>query len=116
ITELAPRTTHLQWELFLYGGPRSVPGLVPALARLRRSTPALVTTMHQVLDPATIDRGATTLHRIGAPATVARLGLATVQRSIAAASDATIVHERGFAGLVPGATMIPHGVEEALTV
>jgi glycosyltransferase involved in cell wall biosynthesis len=111
VAELCPRVTHVQWELFLYGGPRSVPGLLPALAMLRRAGTGLVTTMHQVLDPRTIDRSATALHRIGAPAPIARLGLASVQRSIAAACDATIVHERAFTNIVPGSTMIPHGVE-----
>ena len=113
VAELGPRVTHLQWELFLYGGPRSIPGLLPALAMLRRAGTALVTTMHQVLDPRTIDRSATALHRIAAPAPIARVGLASVQRSIAAASDVTVVHERAFTNIVPGATMIPHGVELA---
>jgi glycosyltransferase involved in cell wall biosynthesis len=111
VADLGPRVTHLQWELFLYGGPRSVPGLLPALATLRRAGTGLVTTMHQVLDPRTIDRSATALHRIGAPAPIARIGLASVQRSIAAACDVTIVHERAFTSIVPGSTMIPHGVE-----
>lgn len=116
VATLGARVTHLQWELFLYGGPRSLPGLVPALTTLRRTDSALVSTMHQVLDPRTIDRTATKLHRIDAPAPVARLGLASVQRSLGAACDATIVHERAFTGLIPGATMIPHGVEPARTV
>ena len=116
IAELSPALTHLQWELFLYGGPRSLPGLLPALATLRRADTGLVATMHQVLDPRTIDRSATALHRIGAPASVARIGLASVQRSIVAACDATIVHERAFTSLVPGSTMIPHGVEVARTM
>ena len=102
---------HLQWELFLYGGPRSLPGLVPALTILRRSDAAVVITLHQVLDPRAIDRAATELHRIDAPAPVARIGFASVQRTIAAMSDRTIVHERAFTGIVSGSTMIPHGVE-----
>jgi glycosyltransferase involved in cell wall biosynthesis len=113
VAGLGPAVTHLQWELFLYGGPRSLPGLLPGLAGLRRAGTGLVATMHQVLDPRTIDRGTTALHRIGAPAPLARIGVASVQRSIAAACDTTIVHERAFTGLVPGSTMIPHGVELA---
>jgi glycosyltransferase involved in cell wall biosynthesis len=105
------RTVHLQWELFLYGGPRSLPGLVPALTALRRSDAAVVTTMHQVLDPRSIDRAATELHRIDAPAPVARAGFASVQRSIATISHRTVVHERAFTEIVGGSTMIPHGVE-----
>jgi glycosyltransferase involved in cell wall biosynthesis len=108
---LGARIVHLQWELFLYGGPRSLPGLVPALRTLRRSDAAIVTTMHQVLDPRAIDRAATELHRIDAPAPVARVGFASVQRSIAAISDRVVVHERAFTDIVSGSTMIPHGVE-----
>lgn len=109
---LRPRVTHLQWELFLYGGPRSLAGLPQTLRGLRRADGAFLATAHQVLDPRTIDRGATALHRIGAPAPVARLAFSAIQRSLAAACDATIVHEREFTGVIPGATMIPHGVEE----
>jgi glycosyltransferase involved in cell wall biosynthesis len=102
---------HLQWELFLYGGPMALAGLAPALVELRRSGTPLVTTMHQVLDPATIDRRTTALHRVGLPAPLARVGIGSVQRAIAAASDATVVHEHPFRRLVAGSTMIPHGVE-----
>jgi glycosyltransferase involved in cell wall biosynthesis len=102
---------HLQWELFLYGGPMALPGLAPALVELRRSGRPLVTTMHQVLDPASIDRRTTALHRVGVPASLARLGIGSVQRAIAAASNVTVVHEEPFRKLVAGSTMIPHGVE-----
>lgn len=111
--EVGAGVTHLQWEVFLYGGLRSLSGLVPGLTALRRSADGLVTTMHQVLDPRTIDRSTTALHRIDAPAPLARAGIASVQRSVALASDATIVHERPFTELVPGSVMVPHGVEVA---
>ena len=64
---------HLQWELFLYGGPPSLPGLVPALVSLRKDRAApLVTTMHQVIEPSEIDQAYTRLHRVAAAAVVAR--------------------------------------------
>src|SRR4051794_24845315 len=47
--ERAARVVHLQFELFLYGGPTSLVGLLPALGGAHRTlagTP-LVTTMHQ---------------------------------------------------------------------
>lgn len=109
--ELHPGVVHLQWETFLYGGATALPGLVPSLVELRRAAAPLVTTMHQVLDPASIDRRTTSLHRVGLPAPVARLGIGTVQRAIAAASDATIVHEQAFRRVVPGASVIAHGIE-----
>ena len=60
------RVVHLQFELFLYGGPPSLLGLVPALGRgpLRSRRAPLVTTMHQVVDPADVDRRYTRLHRV----------------------------------------------------
>lgn len=104
---------HLQWELFLYGGPPSLPGLFPALVTFARGrgTRPLVTTMHQVIDPSTIDRDYTRLHRVGVPAVVARRGLATVQSAVGRVSNAVIVHEEPFRQWVPGATVIPHGIE-----
>jgi glycosyltransferase involved in cell wall biosynthesis len=102
---------HLQWEMFLYGGAGALRGLVPSLYGLRQSPSPLVTTMHQVLDPATIDRTTTSLHRVGVPAPLARVGIGTVQRAIAAASDVTVVHEQAFRRVVPGATVINHGIE-----
>lgn len=116
VAEIAPHVTHLQFELFLYGGLRSLSGLLPGLAMLGHAGNGLVTTMHQVLDPRTIDRRATALHRIDAPAPLARAGIASVQRSIGLASDATIVHERSFTSIVPGSIMVPHGVEAARPV
>lgn len=105
---------HLQHELFLYGGPAAVPAAVPALTRLRRHTTPVVT-MHQVVDPSTVDRSFTDLHRVRVPPRVARHALDGVQRSLAALSSACIVHEEAFAGSVPGSVVIPHGVEDRPT-
>lgn len=103
---------HLQWELFLYGGPASLLGLGPAMAANHRRGEALVTTMHQVVDPSTVDRRYTGLHRVAAPAIAARAGIAGVQSIVHRCSDATVVHEEPFRRIVPGATVIPHGIEE----
>jgi glycosyltransferase involved in cell wall biosynthesis len=104
---------HLQWELFLYGGPQSIPGLFPALRSLGRgrgSSP-LVTTLHQVVDPGEVDASYTRHHQVAAPALVARNGLSAVQRAVTWSSAATIVHEESFTGIIPSATVIPHGIE-----
>jgi len=100
---------HVQHELFLYGGPSAVPGIVPALAALRRRN--AVVTMHHVVDPKAVDAGFTATHRVRAPAPVARIGVAAVQRTIAALADTVVVHEPSFARVVPGAEVVPHGVE-----
>jgi glycosyltransferase involved in cell wall biosynthesis len=102
-------TVHLQHELFLYGGPAAVPGVVPALASLagRRA----VVTMHHVVDPGDVDAAFTEVHGVNAPAAVARTGVATLQRTIRAFADAVLVHEPSFASVVPGAAVVPHGVE-----
>lgn len=111
--QLGAPVVHLQWELFLYGGAPSLPGLFPALATLRhgRGAVPLVTTMHQVVDPADVDRGYTRLHRVGAPATVARRGLAAVQSALDRASARVVVHEEPFRTASSDATVIPHGIE-----
>jgi glycosyltransferase involved in cell wall biosynthesis len=100
---------HIQHELFLYGGPAAVPGIVPALAALRRRN--AVVTMHHVVDPKAVDADFTATHRVRAPAPVARAGVAAVQRTIAALADTVVVHEPSFARVVPGAEVVPHGVE-----
>ena len=81
-------------------------------ARRTLGTTPLVTTMHQVVEPSTIDRSYTKLHRVGAPAVVARGGIAGVQAAISRLSAATIVHEAPFRRVIPSATVIPHGIEE----
>lgn len=103
---------HLQHELFLYGGPAALPGLPMALGAARRSAVPTVVTMHQVVDPAAVDDGYVRLHRVAAPALVARAGLAGVQHTIGRLAARTVVHEPAFARHVPGAAVVPHGVEE----
>jgi glycosyltransferase involved in cell wall biosynthesis len=112
--ERAARVVHLQFELFLYGGPTSLVGLMPALGAAHRTLgeAPLVTTMHQVVEPSTIDRRYTRLHRVAAPAVVARNGIAGVQTAISRAGAATIVHEEPFKRILPAATVIPHGIED----
>jgi glycosyltransferase involved in cell wall biosynthesis len=109
---------HLQFELFLYGGAASLFGLPAALGRARWACgdAALVTTLHQVVDPAAVDPDYARLHRVGVPASVASAGIAAVQGAVARASAATIVHEDAFRRIVPTATVIPHGVESATSV
>jgi glycosyltransferase involved in cell wall biosynthesis len=104
---------HLQFELFLYGGPASLIGLPAALGRARWALggSALVTTMHQVVDPATIDRRYTRMHRVAAPAAVARASIAALQHAVARAGH-TVVHEEAFRAVIPTATVIPHGIED----
>jgi glycosyltransferase involved in cell wall biosynthesis len=102
---------HVQHELFLYGGPSSVPGLVPALGALRGSGRGPVVTMHHVVDPAHVDSGFTRLHRVKAPVAVARAGLAGVQRTIRRFARAVVVHEPAFAEVVEDAHVVPHGIE-----
>jgi glycosyltransferase involved in cell wall biosynthesis len=102
-------TVHLQHELFLYGGPAAVPGVVPALAALRGRN--AVVTMHHVVDPSAVDAEFTATHRVRAPAPLARAGVATVQRTIRALADTVVVHEPSFASVMPGAEVVPHGIE-----
>jgi glycosyltransferase involved in cell wall biosynthesis len=106
---------HVQFETFLYGGPTSIPGVAPALAGLRRRRSRPVVTLHQVVDPSTVDQQFTDLHRVRVPPSVARIGLAAVQRSVPALAAATVVHEQPFAEVVPGAVVVPHGVEQVAT-
>lgn len=104
--ELGSPVVHLQHELFLYGGPASVPALAPALRALRRP----IVTMHHVVDPATVDRDFVRLHRVRAPRALARGGVAAVQRTIRRRARAVIVHEPAFARIVPEAAVVPHGI------
>jgi glycosyltransferase involved in cell wall biosynthesis len=101
---------HLQHETFLYGGPASVAGLPAALAALRARRGTVVT-MHHVVDPRDVDAGFVALHRVSAPVPLARAGMAAVRASISRLADAVLVHEPGFAGVVGGSRVVPHGVE-----
>ena len=107
---------HLQHETFLYGGAASIPALVPALRRLRRARRGPVVTMHHVVDPSAVDAEFTRVHRVGAPAVAARVGLGAVQRAIGREADRVLVHEPGFADLVPDASVVPHGVQPVAPV
>jgi glycosyltransferase involved in cell wall biosynthesis len=106
---------HVQHEVFLYGGPASLPALPPALGALRRRGGRCVVTMHHVVEPRSVDAGFTRLHRVRAPAPAARLGLAAVQGAIRRLADAVVVHEPAFARVVPEAVVVPHGVGTAVT-
>jgi polysaccharide pyruvyl transferase WcaK-like protein/glycosyltransferase involved in cell wall biosynthesis len=100
---------HLQHELFLYGGAAAGPALVPALAALRGRRSMV--TMHHVVDPAAVDAEFARTHRVRAPALAARAAVVAVQRAIRAVAGTVIVHEPAFAAVIPGAEVIPHGVE-----
>jgi glycosyltransferase involved in cell wall biosynthesis len=106
------RVVHVQHEAFLYGGLTSVAALAPALAALRHSDQGPVVTMHQVVDPRLVDSEFTRLHRVRLPHPVARAGLSYVQRCIRRFAAATVVHERAFGSHVPGATVVPLGVDD----
>jgi glycosyltransferase involved in cell wall biosynthesis len=102
---------HLQHEMFLYGGPSAAPGIVPALAGIRIRHRGPVVTMHQVVDPATVDRQFTATHRVRAPHLLARSGLAGVQGSVRRLATSTIVHEHAFTTVMPDAVVVPHGID-----
>jgi glycosyltransferase involved in cell wall biosynthesis len=103
---------HLQHEVFLFGGASSVPGLLPALAALRWQGVGPVVTMHQVVDPSSIDRDFTRLHRVGIHPRAARVGLAALQRGVARLASAVVVHDPSFRAVVPEASVVRHGVVE----
>jgi glycosyltransferase involved in cell wall biosynthesis len=107
---------HLQFETFLYGGPSSVPGVAPALASLRSGGKLSVVTLHQVVDPSEVDKEFTSVHRVRVPPPVARLGLSALQRMVRQLSVSTVVHEPSFEALVPGAVVVPLGLDVAETV
>lgn len=107
---------HLQFELFLYGGPAALAGVLPTLAGLRRRGTAAVVTLHQTVDPGTVDRGYTDLHRVPVPPSVARVAIGSLQRAIAGTASAVVVHEEPFADVVGGASVVPHGIEHVPTL
>lgn len=102
---------HLQFELFLYGGPPALVETLVSLERLRRSHASTVVTMHQTVNPATVDRSYTELHRVPVPAPIARLGIDGLQRAVRRLAAATVVHEEPFRDVLGGADVIPHGIE-----
>jgi len=102
---------HLQHELFLYGGPAAVPGIVPALAGVRAGRRRAVVTMHHVVDPGRIDASFTRTHRVRAPAGLVRAGVHGIHGAIRALAGTVVVHEPAFADVVAGAEVVPHGIE-----
>jgi len=104
---------HLQHEMFLYGGPQWIAGLPSGLKKLRAAGVGPVVTMHQVVDPSTVDSSFTKLHRVQVPSAIARAGILGVQETIRRLARRTIVHESSFESTVPGAEVVPHGVELA---
>jgi hypothetical protein len=100
---------HVQHEAFLYGGPDSVPAVLGAMAGFRRAGKGPVVTMHQVVDPKSVDRAFTRIHRVNVPAPFARAGLAAMQRSVARLASRLVVHEDAFRRVVPGARVFPLG-------
>jgi glycosyltransferase involved in cell wall biosynthesis len=107
------RVVHVQHEVFLYGGAASVPALGPSLATLRRRGLGPVVTMHQVVDPADIDSDFTRVHRVRVPPAMARVGMASVQRSVRSLAAGIVVHERAFGEIVPEGVVVPHGVDRS---
>jgi glycosyltransferase involved in cell wall biosynthesis len=101
---------HLQHELFLYGGVSATPGLLAVLRPTSESRPVTVVTMHQVVDPAAVDRSFVRLHRIRVPVLAARAGISAIQRTIQAMADAVIVHEQSFQRVISRASAVPHGL------
>lgn len=102
---------HLQFELFLYGGPPALVETLASLERLRRKGASTVVTMHQTVDPTTVDRAYTRLHRVPLPAPVARVGIDALQKAVRHLADATVVHEEPFRTVLGEADVIPHGIE-----
>jgi glycosyltransferase involved in cell wall biosynthesis len=107
---------HLQHETFLYGGPASVPGVLYGLGRLRRAGRGPVVTMHQVVDPSTVDASFTDMHRVGVPPLLARTGLATIQWSVARLARRVVVHEQMFRQLIPNSVVLPLGGDAVASV
>lgn len=105
--------SHLQHELFLYSGATGLPGTIAALGVRRgaRSAQRTVITMHQVVDPSAVTRAYTSMHRVAVPAPVARVAIGAVQQVLPSVADAVLVHEPAFRQLVPGAQVVPHGIE-----
>lgn len=103
---------HLQLELFLYGRS-SLPGMLAALAAAKRARRATVVTAHQVVDVKGIDASFAQMHGIPLPAPLARRALGSLQQLIGRLPDAVVVHERAQKRELPGAVVIPHGIETA---
>lgn len=101
---------HLQHEVFLYGGLSSLAALPPTLRVWRARGVGPVVTMHQVVDPRTVNREFTAVHGVRAPSPLARVGIGGMQATIRRLAARTVVHEASFAEVVPGAIVMPHGI------
>jgi glycosyltransferase involved in cell wall biosynthesis len=102
---------HLQFELFLYGGPAALASLVPALRLLRRSGRRVVVTAHQVVDPREVDGDFVRTHRARLPPPAVRKAVSWLHQAVTRHSDAVVVHEPSFADVLRPAHVIPHGIE-----
>lgn len=100
---------HLQHELFLYAGAAGLPATLAALRR--RANARTVITMHQVVAPAAVTTAYTRMHRVRVPARVARTAIGLVQQTLSTTAAAVIVHEPAFRSTIPGALVVPHGIE-----
>lgn len=100
---------HVQHEAFLYGGPASVPAVLAGLAGLRRAGRGPVVTMHQVVDPRSVDHRFTDMHRVSIPPVAARASLRGMQTAISRTASRVIVHEEAFRRTIPGAVVFPLG-------
>jgi glycosyltransferase involved in cell wall biosynthesis len=103
---------HLQHELFLYSGAAGLPATTAALARAKARGPSTAITMHQVVAPSAVTRDYTAMHRVRVPPVAARVAIDAVQRVLPRLADTVIVHEPSFREVIPGATVVPHGIEE----
>ncbi|MFC7497525.1 MULTISPECIES: glycosyltransferase [unclassified Nocardioides] len=103
---------HLQHELFLYSGAAGLPATTAALARAKALGPPTAITMHQVVAPAAVTKDYTAMHRVRVPPVAARTAIDAVQRVLPRLADTVIVHEPSFQRTIPGATVVPHGIEE----
>lgn len=110
--ELGGAVTHVQHEWFLWGGPSSIPDTFRGLAQLRRRSAApTVATMHQVVRRGVVDRAFTEVHGLPAVPQLVGPGFQALQRSLATQVDHVLVHEPAFTEAIPGAQVVPHGLE-----
>lgn len=109
---LGAPVVHLQHETFLYGGVSALSGLPVALRSIRRSDASSIVTMHQVVSPSRITPEFTRMHGIRVPPAISRIAMSRLQKALLGSFDRAIVHGATFADILPGAVVIPHGVEE----
>ena len=113
-TELGAAVTHVQHEWFLWGGPSSIPDTFRGLRHLRRGTSApTIATLHQVVRRGVVDEAFTDVHGLPAVPQLVGPGFQALQRALASQVDQVVVHEPAFVEALPGATVVPHGLEPA---